>query len=64
MLTLAVIAGALGAVGAAGLLRDRVRGRRRPEPPSGAGVNDPTLRYYSQVQESHQQHGLFGGPPL
>jgi hypothetical protein len=61
MLTLAVVAGVIGGVGAAGLLRDRLRGRRRPAPPDAAGAN-ARLRHYSQVRDSEQQHGLYGGP--
>jgi hypothetical protein len=64
MVTLAVMAGLVGAVGAAGFLRDRLKGRRRPEPFNGAGADDPTLRYYSDVRRSHENHGFFGGRPL
>ena len=61
MTMVAVIAGVLAAVGLAGLARDRVLGRRRPEPPNGAGAADPTLRYYGQVRESHQPGSHGGG---
>jgi hypothetical protein len=61
MVTFAVVAGVVVAVGVAGFLRDRVLGRRRPEPPNGAGANDPTLRYYGQVRESHQPGSHGGG---
>ena len=62
MVTFAIVAGLLGAVGAAGLARDRVLGRRRREPPNGAGAADPTLRYYGEVRESHQHGGYSNGP--
>ena len=62
MTTLAVVAGIVGVVGVAGLLRDRLRGRRPAEPPNGLGGNDPTLRYYRDVGDSTDQHGIFGGP--
>ena len=67
MTTLGVIAafaGLFGAVGLAGFVRDRVKGRRTPAPPNGLGGDDPTLRYYGEVRESHEHHGFFGGSPL
>jgi hypothetical protein len=62
MTTLAVVAGIVGVVAVAGLLRDRLRGRRPSEPPNGMGSNDPTLRYHRDVADSTNQHGIVGGP--
>ena len=56
---------ALMTAGAAGFARDRLLGRRTPPRPNGLGVEDPTLRYYRDLndQQNHDWGG-FGGRPL
>ena len=59
MTVLAVLGGTVALVAVAGLARDRLLGRRRPEQPNGLGVDDPTLRYYRDVHD--QQNPTWGG---
>lgn len=65
MTVLAILAGMFGAVGLAGLVRDRARGRRRTEQHDPDGTAGGYLRYHRDVRESHEHHSsIFGGPPL